>query len=335
MGSTDQPIAVPAEHPVGMHFQRVVRKMLNGIVVPLLGAGANLSGRPTDRKDFRWDEQPHKFLPSGKELAVWLVDNFDDYPELREITDLSRVSQFLELKEGGELYQLLHDLFNANYEPGPLHTFLARSQAVLREHGRGTQVILTTNYDDLLERAFVRAEEPFDLITYVCRSPVDYRGRFVHFAPGSEEPVPVLQPNEYKGLDLTERAVILKMHGAVRRGTAFDKDNYVITEDNYIDYLAHTDISGLLPKPIPEKLRNSHFLFLGYSMSDWNLRVILRRIWGEQALEYPSWSIQLGPDTLERAFWGERKVEILDWDLDKYVENLQSAMDVRIESRPA
>jgi hypothetical protein len=333
MTSTDQPIPVSAEQLVNSHFKKVVRKMMNGIVVPLLGAGANLSGRPTDT-NFRWDEQPHKFLPSGKELAAWLVDNFDDYPELRKITDLSRVSQFLELKEGGELYQRLHDLFDADYTWSPLHTFLAESQAELREHGRGAQVILTTNYDDLLERAFVKAKEPFDLITYVCRSPVENRGRFVHFAPGSEEPVPILQPNEYKGLDLTQRAVILKMHGAVRRGPAFDEDNYVITEDNYIDYLAHTDISGLLPKPIPEKLRNSHFLFLGYSMADWNLRVILRRIWGEQALEYGSWSIQLYPDELERAFWGERKVEILEWDLDDYVEKLQTAMRVRLESSP-
>ena len=31
-----------------------------------------------------------------------------------------------------------------------------------------------------------------------------------------------------------------------------------------------------------EKLRRCHFLFLGYELQDWNVRVILHRIWGEQ-----------------------------------------------------
>ena len=53
--------------------------------------------------------------------------------------ELDRVSQFLELKEGGELYQSLHDLFDADYPPSPLHTFLAEAhpQATDRTSVRG------------------------------------------------------------------------------------------------------------------------------------------------------------------------------------------------------
>jgi hypothetical protein len=317
-----------------IHFQKVVRKMMNGLVVPLLGAGVNFSGRPKD-KDFKWDEKKHQYLPNGSELAAWLAEQFEYYPDLKKIKELDRVSQFLELKEGGELYQSLHDLFDADYPPSPLHTFLAEAHQHLREQGRGAQVILTTNYDDALERAFAKAGEEYDLITYVCTSPIDFRGKFMHFRPGSDEPVPIIEPNAYEGLDLSKRSVILKMHGAVRRRRSFEEDNYVITEDHYIDYLTHTDISGLLPKPIPEKLRNSHFLFLGYGMRDWNLRVILRRIWGEQPVDYPSWSIQLDPDELERAFWANRKVDILELDLDDYVARLREAFDERLAKHAA
>ena len=60
----------------------------------------------------------------------------------------------------------------------------------------------------------------------------------------------------------------------------------MITEDHYIDYLTKTDIGELLPAELlGQARRESHFLFLGYSMRDWNLRVILHRIWGQQALE--------------------------------------------------
>jgi hypothetical protein len=203
-----------------------------------------------------------------------------------------------------------------------VHRFLAGLQQILRERGKGPQVILTTNYDDALERAFDAIGEPYDLVTYACAYPVEHRGRFVHWTPGAAEPIPIEKPNEYKGLDPSRRTVILKMHGAVVRCDTFDQDNYVITEDHYIDYLAHTDITQLLPTPIPRYLRNSHFLFLGYGMRDWNLRVILRRIWGTHALDFPSWSVQYKPAEVETRYWKDRGVAVFDCDVAEYVERL-------------
>ena len=313
---------VPPFSATDEHAEEVVRKMLKGMIVPLLGAGVNLWAG--DRK-FAARER----LPSGSELAGFLTDAFPYKKQLEvdEVDDLIRVAQFIDVMVGsGELYEALHSVFDADYRPGPVHEFLARLQPILRERGKGPQVILTTNYDDALEQAFAEADEPYDLITYVCASPADQRGKFVHFPPGASEPIPIVKPNEYAGLELDRRAVILKMHGAVARHGTFDQDNYVITEDHYIDYLANADPSSLLPAPIMKRLRNSSFLFLGYGMSDWNLRVILRRIWGERPLDYPSWSIQLGPKTYETKAWKDRGVETFDCDLTDYVRRLQLAL---------
>ncbi len=57
-------------------------------------------------------------------------------------------------------------------------------------------------------------------------------------------------------------------------------------------------------------------------MRDWNLRVILHRIWGEQRLSYKSWAIQLEPAPIEQEFWNKRGVDILRGSLEEYVENL-------------
>jgi hypothetical protein len=305
------------------HIRRVVRKMLAGIVVPLLGAGVNVSGRPPGS---RYSGPDDPYLPSGQELAEYLAKAFE-HPQLvsdRRKRDLLRVAQFVDVMEGsGELYQRLHDVFNASYEPGPIHRFFAQLQPFLRQRGKGSQVILTTNYDDTLERAFDSVSEPYDLLTYVCTNPSEYRGRFMHQGPDKGEPVVIENPDTITSLDLRERAVILKMHGAVVRCDDFHQDNYVITEDHYIDYLARADITRVLPKPIPDKLRNSHFLFLGYGMADWNLRVILRRIWGAQGLDYPSWSIQYDPDEIEMRFWDDRGVDVFDIDAAKYIELLR------------
>jgi SIR2-like domain len=84
----------------------------------------------------------------------------------------------------------------------------------------------------------------------------------------------------------------------------------LVTEDHYIDYLSRTDISELVPAKLAATLRRSHFLFLGYSLSDWNPRVILHRIWGDQKLTYNSWAIQLEPKELDQKFWQKRGVEL-------------------------
>jgi hypothetical protein len=317
-------VAAHAAEDVDRHGRKVVRKMLNGIVVPLLGAGANLSDRPAGAA---WRFGRYDYLPNGRELAAYLAEEFDAPDEVRLGDDLLRVSQFVESTEGsGELYQQLHRVFDGDYEPGALHAFLAELAPTLRERGNGLQVILTTNYDDALERAFEAKAEPYDLITYIASSPREFRGRFMHWPPG-EQPRVIESANDYQGLDLKQRTVILKLHGAVRRRSeGFDQDNYVITEDDYIEYLSQMNVEDLLPQAVTSRLRNSHFLFLGYSLRDWNLRVMLHRIWGEQPLEFPSWAIQNHVDELEQAVWSKRNVEILQLELGEYVERLRAVV---------
>src|SRR5207249_7940101 len=80
-------------------------------------------------------------------------------------------------------------------------------------------------------------------------------------------------------LSLERRTVILKLHGQVDRGPDREWESFVVTEDDYIDYLSRSDVAGAVPVALAAKLRRSHFLFLGYRMGDWNLRVILNRLW--------------------------------------------------------
>jgi hypothetical protein len=61
---------------------------------------------------------------------------------------------------------------------------------------------------------------------------------------------------------------------------------------------------------------------MGYSLRDWNLRVILQRLWTEQQLSYASWAIQENAEALDRKFWGKHNVEILNVRLEDYVKQL-------------
>jgi hypothetical protein len=148
------------------------------------------------------------------------------------------------------------------------------------------------------------------------------RGKFCHIRPGGTGQF-VDMPNTYATeLSLEQRTVILKLHGQVDCGPTREWESFVVTEDDYIDYLAKSDVAAAVPVALAAKLRRSHFLFLGYTMADWNLRVILNRLWSDQPLSYRSWAVQPEAKRLEREFWRRRDVDVQELPLERYVETL-------------
>ena len=324
--------------PERRHYETVARHLGNGTVVPIVGPGANAGDR-----DHPWKEGCG-WLPDGDELASHLSERFALEPVL---DDLARVSQQIYLTEGDvDLYRALRDvLIKVEPRPGPVHRFLASAPAMLRSSGRDRYpLIVTTNYDTALEQAFDAAHEPFDLVVFMATG--EHRGRFLHVpwwdGEGSE-PRPILVPNSYVDLPIDEeldlqRTVIVKIHG----GPVYDappafqlRDNFVITEDDYIGYLSRSPIESLIPLQILNKLRESHYLFLGYDMRHWSLRVFLRRLWSEQHLGAKSWAVQRTLDALAAEFWERFDVERITAPLSAYVGELQqyvrSASEARVE----
>lgn len=307
------------------HLEQVVKALTTGRLVPFLGAGACLCDRP---EDLLWQPGQKEYLPHGGELAGYLTNAFP-YGTGEE-RDLARVSQRVALLDGtGPLYDELHTLFDADYSVPSLHRLLAALPAALRAKGyprtadplRRHFLVATTNYDDLLERAFREAGQLFHTVVYEADGAS--KGTFFHRLPegGTRR---VDSPNDYRGLVADDRhlPILLKIHGTVDRLSS-ERDSFVITEDHYIDYLSRTDATSLIPAPLPAILRNSHLLFLGYGLKDWNLRVILHRLWGERKLSWKSWAIQRRPDPLDRKFWDKRDVEILEFSLGEYTTLLE------------
>ena len=284
------------------HVAEVLHALLAGRLVPVLGAGVNVAGR----------------LPVADDLAAHLAEAFDSPPEYAR--DLARVAQFVSVTRGvGPLYDELHAIFDRDFEPGPVHRFLARLPSALRERGAPRQLIVTTSYDRALERALEDEGEEYDVVAYVALG--RDRGRFLHH-PFEGTPQTIHVPNTYTGVPLGERTVVLKVHGQVDREPARELESFVISEDDYIGYLAQSGIAGVLPVTVAAKLRRSHFVFLGYGLLDWSLRVFLQRLWPDEQVGYRSWAVQPEPSAVERQFWRSRGVELLGADLAQYVEHL-------------
>src|SRR6266571_2229944 len=281
------------------HFEQVLGALFAGRLVTVLGADV-------------------------ADLAKRLAQRFD-YAENGH--GLPHVAQYVAVMKGsGPLYDELHALLDADAAPTPIHRFLAALPPLLRERGLPHQLLVTTSYDLALEAAFLDAGEAFDVVSYIAAGP--QRGKFCHVAPDGTGHLIDL-PNTYATeLSLEERTVILKLHGQVDRGAERQWESFVVTEDDYIDYLSKSDVAGAVPVGLAAKLRRSHFLFLGYTMADWNLRVVLNRLWSDQPLSYRSWAVQEDARPLELEFWRRRDVDVQQLALDRYVATLAASAGV-------
>jgi hypothetical protein len=323
------PIPVQTGGPAALHpdmaqCELVLQQMVDeGNLVVFLGS--RLTAGQTESP-----EGPGS-LTDAEEIAAGLAERFGvKHARL----DLPEVAQYVYVTRGKpDLYRTVRQL-TADCEPGPVHWFLARFPGLLEQLGleRRYQLIVSTNFDTALERAFDHEQEPYDLAVYMA-SGLD-KGRFVYF-PGDGAPEPITDPNSYTKLSIGEeyelkRTLIVKIHGAVdgNVGNYRWKENYVITEDNYIDYLSRSPIESLVPVQILDKLRESHCLFLGYPVHDWNLRVFLKRIW-EGSIGARSWAVEPDPSGLEKDFWAQSNVDLYAADLADYVDKLRARLIAR------
>jgi DNA-binding SARP family transcriptional activator len=287
----------PATRPSAAdHCEQVAEAVLEGRVVPVLGADVST-------------------------LATQLAERFG-YPD-EEPPELTRVAQWVALTKGsGRLYEELHELLEQPAAPTAVHRFFAALPPLLRERGVPHQLLVTTGYDLALEQAFLDAGEEFDVVTYVASG--RSRGKFSHVRPDGTTTV-IDVPNTYATeLSLERRTVILKLHGGIDPSPQREWESFVVTEDDYIDYLSRSDVAGAIPVALAARLRRSHFLFLGYGMREWNARLVLSRIWAEPTAAYRSWAVQATPRPLEREFWRRRDVDVVEAPLEEYVAALEA-----------
>ncbi|MDX6481242.1 MAG: hypothetical protein QOG85_1752 [Gaiellaceae bacterium] len=276
------------------HFEEVAAQILAGKVTIVVGSGSE---------------------PLASELARRF--GLEDLSP-----ELARVSQAVSVLNGaGQLYDTLHTLVSNDGEPTPVHRFLAGLPSLLRDRQTAQPLLVTTGYELGLERALEERDETYDTVCYLAAGAM--RGSFCHIEPGGAANV-IERPNSYtRELDLDARTVLLHLQGRVDRTNERAWESFAVTEDDFINY---GDVGRRLPVGLAARLRRTHLLLLGYTLSTWTLRVVLERLWGSEPLPYRSWSVNAGPQPLEREFWRRRDVDVVDMAPAAYVAELEQAL---------
>ena len=214
-------------------------------------------------------------LPLARDIAVdWSAEY--EYP-LDDAADLPRVAQYLAIQYD-PMYpkeRILDGIRAARppdfRRPDGLHSVLADLPLPL---------YITTNYDDFMFRALEsRGKEP----RYeVCRWNEIVR----------DEPS-VLSEGELS----VEHPVIFHLHGH-----SSIVESVVLTEDDYLDFLINiSKYQDIIPHLVERALASASLLFVGYSLADWNFRVLFRGIMKavESSLRRTNITVQLPVPTAD------------------------------------
>jgi NAD-dependent SIR2 family protein deacetylase len=275
-------------------YSEIAKRLKDGTIVPFFGAGASISCG----------------LPSGRALAERLVARAE-FPDESGRDDLALVASYLVQKEDSlTLRDELRQALDRPTQPGRLHRCLASPRF------DRLSLFVTTNYDDLIERAL----EP--------RAPwvvVDRGTPGIVWIRSQGEPWDEVETKNL-GYRITDRSrpIVLKLHGSLDSQDR-DSDSFLITEDHYVDFLGRAE-GGQIPQMLATVMRQRSFLFLGYGLKDWNIRVLLRKLAQARGRseKIRSWAIVRKPGKVEPELWGAQNIDMLDVDLDEFVTHLEA-----------
>lgn len=314
----------------GLNYDWIAKALKDGRVVPFLGAGASISCG----------------LPSGGRLAEILVRK-GRFPGRDGRDNLALAASYLAQISGDSnvLATLLREHFCIEAKPGALHECLAAINAL--------ELIVTTNYDDLIEQA-LKPREPWIVVDRGNPGNVWLRsisGAWKEVEANTlREQLTQLESEALKAKTaeilekmvegkITEgeaktlrerinepKPIIFKMHGSLDRDD-WHHDAFLITEEQYVDFLGRPK-KGQIPQMLELMMQPSNFLFLGYGLKDWNVRVMLRKLMLMRlpAHHIVSWAIVREASPSEKRLWRAHGVRMYEVELDEFTKRLQDKL---------
>ncbi len=223
-------------------WRLILKRIREGECVPFLGAGASLG------------HGQEKGLPTGSALSMALAAECDYPGDEKEKEDLLKVAQYYAFwQDPHAMYKsVIKKLTTSNVKPGLIHHTFAELPLT---------GVMTTNFDDLMERAFVEVGKQPRAVVY---------RRHADIAEVE--------------LGTVESPLVYKLHGSLE-----DEASLIVMEDDVIDFVACLLLGDPpLPKSIKAMFRENSILFIGYGLRDWNIRALMRALRGERRFGAPS-----------------------------------------------
>jgi hypothetical protein len=260
----------------------------------ILFLGAGVHAPPPEASPFAYPplQRPPSATALSRELAG--ACGFERRFPGEDPSNLPRVALAYEIEHSrARLVDAIEREVDTGRTPSPMLAALARLDFPL---------VITTNYDGLFERALRDAGK---------------RPRTVVYNP---EPEPTRDLRNAT----PQSPVIYKLHGDIGQ-----RGSLVVTDEDYIQFvLRMSDKEPYDPIPLTLKyfLTGATTLFVGYSLLDYNLRLLFKTLrWKVDAANVPDmYSVDLRPDPLILDVWQSQRryVKFIARDVWAFVPQL-------------
>jgi SIR2-like domain len=287
---------------------------------------------------------PEQLLSANEEEQVETLQLLSKVTRIAHPPEaLTSITSYYEKLLGRQrLWKLLKEIFESKKVPTPTHRLLA--QAAKFNIGRLAQdyLIITTNYDCLMEKALDELEVPYVVLTTKRGNDPKVLTRFASTIPNCEAlkeeysnkvyPVDFHLEKEKEKRD--SWVVIFKIHGCLSPEAAYPEDGLVISDNDYVSYVTRMGKKGsLIPSHVSRLMRDKPFWFLGYSLSDWNVRSIYETL--KQSSDpdkggLPDYSVMYSVGEFEKLFFEKNNITIFQASLNEFVEGILKNLPKRV-----
>jgi hypothetical protein len=245
----------------------------------VLFIGAGIHAPPPEESPYSYPEKQRP--PLGGDLAEILAEEcgFKEKFKGESFRNLQRVSLCYETTLGlgrKSLVDSLKKYLKKGKEPSPALKMLAHLPF---------RIFVTTNYDRLLESALRECGKDPTVFVY---------------NPRPHERVPDVDEDP-----TAECPLVFKMHGDLGHS-----ESIVITDEDYITFVQRMyDKEKPVPETVSFRMTRWPTIFVGYSLLDYNLRLLFRTLrWKLDTAEFPvSFSVDKKPDDLIKEVWQNKR----------------------------
>jgi CHAT domain/SIR2-like domain len=246
-------------------------------------------------------------LGSSRSLAAELAQDTNFPLDSHDRFDLAKVAQYMMTQNSLEYVQgkVIDEMFAQLEKTG---------ERLLNRPVADDPNLLDAIVDELMKEDDPRKTDPLKLVAglnakvFVNASSDSLLERFIARTPvfgASKQPVPLASEwrdetldykNEAEPLDdaSIERPYVYYLFGNAQR-----ESTWVLTQDDFFDYLIRTTRYQLMPPVVSDALVSGSLLFLGFPLDDWKFRVMFRLILakgGRKLLEsYNHVGVQVDP----------------------------------------
>ncbi|HEY0079009.1 MAG TPA: SIR2 family protein [Pyrinomonadaceae bacterium] len=232
-----------------------------------------------------------------------------------------------------ELWGVLSDVIAHKERPTLTHQMLAEAALHhLKAELAVDYLIITTNYDCLMEKALDELKIPYVVLATkradqkvavrFSEQVKDEAGRLRERNSGK-------YPSNFTLMKPGSMVVLYKIHGCLNPQLDVKEEGIVITDDDYVNYISQMNSpQGAIPSYVNELMRDKPFLFLGYSLSDWNVRSVFETLRKRRNPDEfkQDFSVMCSVRDYEKIFFEKNEVIILQTDLNSFYQGIVASL---------